>query len=457
MLNDSLKSGLLAGLIVGGLALNGCGSSNAPDQRRVTSNPFAPAESNRSSSRAPSIQSAQPSRPAVSEGKKVDSPKVTKQEMEEPKAQPQTSKTDIIAEASKLTLDSKNPGVAVIINGLNDQISEALPVLQKTLVPDSAPASPQLEHRVIDNQLLLVLRPAPADLFAFAQKLKFGTLKEIDLQKRVITIETQLPKLVAFSQDTGNEDSTMDSDVKVSANSNSLKNMKPETPAPSVSSDPEKKTPTKSNIGTDRDLKPRPGEDTIDWALRVIAGSSSFAHDTACKKLAKMKPDDENLQRVSSVLAETLPLAKEGFRMKEHINAMSVWYTDSATLAFAKLLEDENSFLVRKEIIELLPTMHTETTAEVLAGRLANRKDKREVRRSLQFMGEIAEKPIIQLLNDPDSSLRIEACNLLNSIGTEAAVVALKQRLETEDNTLVKQQMTETQAMIEKKLATKGN
>ncbi|QDT30394.1 hypothetical protein Enr10x_57600 [Gimesia panareensis] len=168
-----------------------------------------------------------------------------------------------------------------------------------------------------------------------------------------------------------------------------------------------------------------------------------------------MEPDPENLQRVSAILAATLPLAKEGFRMPEHVNVMAVWYTDGATREFAKLLENEKDFLVREKIIRLLPTIHSETMAEVLVGRLSDREDRKDARRALQIMGEIAEKPVLQLLNDPDSSLRIEACNVLQSIGTEEAVTALKQRAETEDNAVVKTLLVDTQAKIEKKSAGK--
>ncbi|MCA9017596.1 MAG: HEAT repeat domain-containing protein, partial [Planctomycetaceae bacterium] len=173
------------------------------------------------------------------------------------------------------------------------------------------------------------------------------------------------------------------------------------------------------------------------------------------KELVSMKPDSNHLQRVSSVLASTLPLAKEGFRMKEHVNAMAVWYTDEATLAFAALLADEKSVLVRKEIIALLPEIHSETTAEVLAGRLSDRADMKDARRALRLMGEIAEKPVIKLLNHPDSSLRIEACNILQSIGTQEAVEALKKQAETEESSVVKQLISETQSGIEKKLSTR--
>ena len=217
---------------------------------------------------------------------------------------------------------------------------------------------------------------------------------------------------------------------------------------------PENKSAVSDKETNDRDLKPRSGEETIDWALRVIAGTSPFAHDTACKKLASMKPDNSHLQQVSSVLAATLPLAKEGFRMKEHVNAMAVWYTDEATLTFAALLSDERSVLVREEIIELLPTIRSETTAEVLVGRLSNREDMKDARRALRFMGEIAEKPVIKLLNHPDSSLRIEACNILQSIGTQEALDALQKQAEIEDSIVVKQLLSKTQTDIKKKLAT---
>lgn len=372
-----------------------------------------------------------------------------------------SSQVDLIAETSKYTLDAQNPGVAVIVRGISDNMPEAMPLIIQTLAPvvgNQQPGSAkpiQLEQHLINNQLVLIMRPAPADLFAFAQKLKCGAIKEIDIQKRIITVDTELPQLKVLAQNVQAGNTGMNSDFKVSANSESLKNMQANGNVPTIGNVPEKTVIPKSDIGTDRDLKPRPGEETIDWALRVIAGTSSFAHDTACKKLAKMDPDPQDLQRVSSILAATLPLAKEGFRMPEHVNAMAVWYTDGATREFSELLDKEKDFLVREKIIKLLPNIHSQTMAEVLVGRLSDREDRRDARRALQIMGEIAEKPVLQLLNDPDSSLRIEACNILQSIGTAEAIAALQERVETEENDVVKEQLLRAQAKIEKKLAGK--
>ncbi|WP_339730229.1 HEAT repeat domain-containing protein [uncultured Gimesia sp.] len=389
------------------------------------------------------------------------------QKKPKPDATPAPGTTNIISETSKRTLDSKSPGVAIIVQGVSGNEVMALPLLEQTLRSSSAkPSNPELqkqmspaeavakddvEHFVFNKQLVLVVRPVPTDLFAFAQKIKWGKVKEIDLQNRIITVDTQLQKLNSLAVRDQAGSMQADPPVKVSANSQSIENS---TPAKPAMNQPDQKVEKPDKAMNDRDLKPRPGEETIDWALRVIAGSSSFAHDTACKQLASMEPDNNHLQRVSSVLATTLPLAKEGFRMKEHVNAMAVWQTDEATRAFAALLADERLVLVRKEIIGLLPTIHSETTAEVLVGRLSNRGDLKSARQSLKIMGQIAEKPVIQLLNDPNSSMRIEACNILQSIGTQKAVEALKKQAETEESSVVKQQMSETQADIEKELTT---
>ncbi len=168
-----------------------------------------------------------------------------------------------------------------------------------------------------------------------------------------------------------------------------------------------------------------------------------------------MKPDPDQLQRVSSVLAETLPLAKTGFRMKEHVNAMSVWYTDEATQAFAALLSGEKSRVVREEIIELLPKIRSEVTAEVLVGRLAHRGDMKAARTSLKFLGELGEKPVIKLLEHPDDSLRIEACKILQAIGTQDSIEALKKRAEIEDSPVIKRLISETQTKINQKSASR--
>lgn len=452
--------------------LSACGGSDT-SPRRANSNPFAPADNNTTPSRTRSTQMSQTRNPETNPST-TETPAVPKENSEKkpkPIATPAPDASNLISETRKKTLDSKNPGVAIIVRGVTGNEAMALPVLQQTLRSTlSKPVTTELqkqdpttasarkdnvEHFVLDKQLVLVVRPVPADLFAFAQNLKWGKVKEIDLQNRIITIDTQLKELNSLAVRNPVDATQEDSPVKVSANSNTMKSIEDAAPAKPAMKQPEPKVKTSGKEMNDRDLKPRPDEETIDWALRVIAGSSSFAHDTACKQLASMKPDSNHLQRVSSVLAETLPLAKEGFRMKEHVNAMAVWQTDEAIRAFATLLEDEKLILVRKEIIGLLPTIHSETTAEVLIGRLSNRADLKDARRALKILGQIAEKPVIELLGHPDPSMRIEACKIMQAIGTQKSIEALKNQVDTEESDVVKQLISETQTGIEQKLTDK--
>lgn len=441
----------------------GCGGSDT-SQQRTNSNPFAPAN-NHVAPRPSSVS------PRLSQSRLGTAPETTAEIKESAtpamQSKPETPvtvvpETDLLSDIRKRTLDAEQPGVAVILRGITDINTVPVPLLQKNIQSAYLDSTEQKEKTTTvptengkvdffsrDQQLVLVLNRVPKDLFAFAQKLNCGKMKEIDVQNRIITIEVQPEEINALALQQNSNSPQSDPSVKVSANSNSLKNMSDSaTPKPEMKAE----TPVDSNKN-DRDLKPQPGEDTIDWALRVISGTSSFAHDTACKKLVTMKPDSDNLARVSTVLAETLPQAKEGFRMKEHINVMSVWYTDEATLAFAKLLEEENSALVREDIIQLMPTIHSETMAEILVGRLSNRADMKDARTALKIMGTIAEKPVLRLLDDPDSSMRIQACNILQAIGTRESIDALKKRAEAEESTVVKRELEKTQEEIEKKLA----
>ncbi|WP_198000213.1 HEAT repeat domain-containing protein [Gimesia alba] len=418
------------------------------------------------------MSKATPKKRPATEQSTAASPVAAKEKLQQ-KPEPMAPGTNIISETRKRTLDSKNPGVAIIVQGVSGNEVMALPILKQnlrssTLKPSTIELQKQepsaesgskddFEHFVFGKQLVLVVRPIPADLFAFAQKLKWGKVKEIDLQNRIITVDTQLQELNALAVRNQAKSMQADPSVKVSANANSMKSIEEPVPVKPTVKQPDPKPEKSDKEMNDRDLKPRPGEETIDWALRVIAGTSSFAHDTACKELASMKPDSDHLQRVSSVLAETLPLAKEGFRMKEHVNAMAVWQTDEATRAFATLLANEKLILVRKEIIGLLPTIHSETTADVLIGRLSNRADLKDARRALKIMGPIAEKPVLELLSHPDSSMRIEACKILQAIGTQEAIEALKKQTETEESDVVKKLISETQTDIEKKITSQEN
>ncbi len=449
------------------LLFTGCGGSDTSTPRQSNSNPFAP--SARSNNRNRNSISSQPQTPKVSQKKERPevtppaSSSVTPKKMAEKK--PEAVKTNpakptnIISETSKKTLDNKNPGVGIIVRGISGDEPEALPIIQNEIrasfaKPSAADLTKEksstessqgdVEHFVFNKQLVLVVRPVPSDLFAFAQNLKWGKVKGIDIPNRIITVDTQLKQLAALEKTNSPPSASTVKDPVKADSKNSKTN--PDSAKPAMK-EPKKKSKNVNPLANDRDLKPRPGEETLDWALRVIAGTSS----TACKKLVRMEPTSDQLQRVSKVLATTLPLAKTGFRMKEHVNAMSVWYTDDATMTFAALLSEEKDGLVREEIIKLLPKIRSEVTAEVLVGRLSNRRDKKVAITSLRIMGEIAEKPVINLLNHPDSSMRIEACKILQSIGTQEAVAALKKLAETEKSAVIKQLISETQTEINKK------
>ncbi len=444
--------------------LAGCGGSDTSNQRPANSNPFAPADSGFSSSRQQPPQMSRTRRPTASptvNKKNHSKKKPTSKETPEP--------DQITAEISKRTLDSTNPGVAIIVRGVGGNEQKALVILQQIIasslqnpsvaiqkkqkLPEKQ-APKELEHFVFDDQLVLILRPVPPDFSTLAQKLHWGKVSNIDKQNRIITLDTaiqELNALAALEKENPRTAMSPTDNPRSKTDSESPNQSKPTVKTPKT------KVKVPEIKGNDRDLKPRAGEKTLDWALRVIAGTSPFAHDTACKKLSSMKPDATQVERVSSVLATTLPLAKDGFRMKEHVNAMAVWYTDEATMAFSNLLAEEKSALVRKNIIELLPKIHSETTAQVIVGRLSNRVDRKHARTAIRIMGQIAEKPVINLLNDPDPSIRIETCKILQYIGGQEALAALALRAETEESSVIKDLISQTQSEIQKKLENPDN
>jgi HEAT repeat protein len=79
----------------------------------------------------------------------------------------------------------------------------------------------------------------------------------------------------------------------------------------------------------------------------------------------------------------------------------------------------------------------------------------KDARRALKILGQIAEKPVIELLGHPDPSMRIEACKIMQAIGTQKSIEALKNQVDTEESDVVKQLISETQTGIEQKLTDK--
>ncbi|MCA9015395.1 MAG: hypothetical protein KDA77_08705, partial [Planctomycetaceae bacterium] len=261
-------------LITLSLLLAGCGRSDSTSQRRANSNPFAPADNSSAPSPSRSTQTAQTKQPAAAPSTVVTPPEGSKEDTQkkpEPVAMVAPDASNIISETSKRTLDSKSPGIAIIVRGVSGNEAMALPVLQQNLrssftkqhTPELQNQEPAIvsarkddvEHFVFDKQLVLVVRPVPADLFAFAQKLKWGKVKEIDLQNRIITVDTQLQELNSLAV----RDQTPDPAVKVPASANSMKSNENDVPAKPAMKQPENQVDKSDKEMNDRDLKPRPG------------------------------------------------------------------------------------------------------------------------------------------------------------------------------------------------------
>ncbi len=262
------------------------------------------------------------------------------------------------------------------VEGLD--VHETLAAAFKRLVDDEHP-----NHGMFTSGNLTQAVVAPvSDLKAFAGKIAFGKVTNIDEAGRTIEVEADRSKFPV------------------------AKAAEPFPDRPS------------------RPTKPADVADAVAGALEDLKSTDRHRRAWALRQLAELKPNERRAEVAKAL--EALLDDNDGFIRKDAVKGLEVWGTKENVPALLKQLTHNDSFF-RGDVIELLGKMKDERAVEPVAARLTEFFDRGNASKALHDMGPMAEKTLHRYLSHPDGGVRHEACKILKGIGTRASAQILQQ------------------------------
>jgi predicted Zn finger-like uncharacterized protein len=157
----------------------------------------------------------------------------------------------------------------------------------------------------------------------------------------------------------------------------------------------------------------------ITLALTDLKSSNAGRRQGAAHRLAEMPSPDKSAQAdVAKALADTLDDPEAGPR-QEAAKALITWATPDVVPALLKAIDSEDVW-VRHRSMEALGRLKEEKAAAPIASHLTKNDDRQAASKALQLMvGTKAEEQIFQYLVNPEHNVRLEACRILQAIGTK--------------------------------------
>ncbi|HVS70714.1 MAG TPA: hypothetical protein VHQ47_05620 [Phycisphaerae bacterium] len=144
--------------------------------------------------------------------------------------------------------------------------------------------------------------------------------------------------------------------------------------------------------------------------------------------LGKQKPGlGEDRSSVTGALADLLA-DPDGAIHTATLTAIRRWADASTDKVLADKITSAKGDALH-DLLDLAAAIKTGTLAEAVAPLLADADERLWARRCLLAMGPVAEHSIAGQLDSQDAGVRVEACRLLEILGTRASIPALKTHL----------------------------
>lgn len=168
-------------------------------------------------------------------------------------------------------------------------------------------------------------------------------------------------------------------------------------------------------------------------ALNDLESKTSGVRNQACKKLAGAQPNGDQAKVVTAL--RRLLESREWFLRSAAAEALIVWGSKDDLPALLKLVNDDH-FNVRWDILKFIGDVSDEQAAKVVARRLDS-EDRTRASKALQRMGPVAEQFVVPHLQNEAWEIRMEACKVLETIGTKQSAPDL-QAVTRDKNALVR-------------------
>lgn len=262
----------------------------------------------------------------------------------------------------------------------------------------------------------------------FGERIGWGSVESIDSAERVMTIAASLPEHLPTEQE------LKAAAAEIKARESAIRN-------------------------ADRAHKPRPGEEEIDWAVRVIVEKDTWGIEKALKALAIMDVDEDRREEISELLCHNL--GDHSYKTKVLIPAMLNWKTDRTEKSIITLASGHLPFWDHEIVMEAMVELGTPVCAEALATALTDFSSGDKSVRYLIDIGQVAEDPVLRYLKHQDAKVRSRVYTILMEVGTSTSASKLRTNVKLERTpdmkTLAETCMEEIRARVkEQREAEKG-
>lgn len=160
--------------------------------------------------------------------------------------------------------------------------------------------------------------------------------------------------------------------------------------------------------------------------LADLKSTDFFRCHGAVKKLREAEPIEKRRPEAARALEAALD-HENVFVRRDSAHALGVWGDAASVPVLVKRLgPDERDVFLKRVAVEVLGQLKSEAAAAPVAACLGDFFLREQARKSLRSMGVLAEKALIQALDNPNVEVRIDACSLLKEFGTRASLPALE-------------------------------
>jgi hypothetical protein len=174
----------------------------------------------------------------------------------------------------------------------------------------------------------------------------------------------------------------------------------------------------------------------LNVALHDLTVHDGVKPRAAALRLATAFPAEHRRAEVAHSL-EPLTTDWDVFVRQSATQALSVWATEDNAPALIAVLQDKDAYC-RHWAMKGLANLKNERGAAAIAQRLTDLGDRHEAVAALAKMGPAAEQPAVGLLSHADDQIRVEACNILQAIGTPMSEPILRKIADEDKSPVVR-------------------
>jgi S1-C subfamily serine protease len=164
-------------------------------------------------------------------------------------------------------------------------------------------------------------------------------------------------------------------------------------------------------------------EQELAQVMQQLASNNPALMNSALVRLGNAQPVDADRERVVKVIIPLTSKTQFGTDVWA-VKALAVWATRDAVPTLLKTMKNANP-LVRGDSMRALGRLKDERAIKPLAQQLIPFPDRMAASQALKEIGTPAEKAVLSLLKHQDVFVRLEACKVLEVIGTQASLAPL--------------------------------